>query len=327
MINPISLAATLAVAIAAIGPAAAQQKVLRFGHVYETLHPTHKASVAAAEHMAKCTENAVRVSIFPASQLGSENALNEQIRFGGVDIILTGQLFASTAYKPLAVGGAPFIFRDRGHALAYRTSPVFRELMAEYNKATGQHMLAAGYFGAFNVSSNRPIRTPDDMKGLKVRVPNTPMYMSFPKAAGANPTPIAFAEVYLALQQGVVEASINPLSVTYAFKYYEVQRYVNLTNHLVEYAIMIYSDNAWKSLDPVQRKCAQAMADLYGDLSTKEIVQQEDNLRQEMTHKKMIQFIDPDKEAFRRATAGVIAELIKEGQFSAHLVERVRAVK
>jgi tripartite ATP-independent transporter DctP family solute receptor len=323
------LAAALvgAALVALPGTAEAQQRVLKYGHVYETSHPMHAASVAAAEHMQKCTGNAIKVDIFPASQLGSEVALNEQIRFGGVDIILTGQLFAAQSYKPIAIGAAPYIFRDRDHALAYRTSDVLKDLMAEYNKITGQHMMSAGYFGAFNVSSNKSIVKPEDMRGLKIRVPNVPLYMAFPRAVGANPTPVAFAEVYLALKQGVVEASVNPLPVTYAFKFYEVQKYVALTGHLVEYAMLIFGDPAWKQLNEAQRKCAQEMADVYADQSSKAIVDQENSLRAEMTSKNLIQFTDPDKAAFQAASAGVIDELIREGQFSRQLVERVRAVR
>jgi tripartite ATP-independent transporter DctP family solute receptor len=308
-------------------PALSQQRVLKFGHVYEPSHPMHAASVAAAEHMQRCSGNAFKIEVYPASQLGSEVALNEQVRFGGVDIILTGQLFAAQAYKPIAVGAAPYIFRDRDHALKYGSSDVLKGLMGEYNRITGQHMLSAGYFGAFNVSSNKPITKPEDMRGLKIRVPNVPLYMAFPRAAGANPTPVAFAEVYLALKQGVVEASVNPLPVTYAFKFYEVQKYVALTGHLVEYAMLIVGDPAWKRMNEAQRTCAAEMAQVYADQSTKAIVAQEDRLRAEMTSKGMIQFTDPDKAAFQRVTAGVLDELIREGQFSHELVERVRAIR
>ena len=316
--------------VVAYGPshsALAQGRELKYAHVYEIAHPMHKASVAAADELARCTGGALKAAVHPASTLGSERQLNDLIGIGGVDIMLTGQLFAANFYKPLAVGAAPYIFTSRDQALAYRTSPVLKELMAGYNKATGQHMLAAGYFGAFNVSSNKPITKPDDMKGLKIRVPDVALYTMFPRALGANPAPIAFAEVYLALQQGVVEASVNPLPVTYAFKYYEVQKYVNLTQHLFEYALLIVGDHVMKDLNASQRICVQKAADVYGDQSSREIVDQENNLRVEMTAKKMIQFTDPDKAAFQRASAGVIDDLIKQGQFSRELVDRVRAVK
>jgi tripartite ATP-independent transporter DctP family solute receptor len=318
----LGLVATLSVSAPALA-----QRVLRFAHVYETSHPMHAASVAAAEHFGRCTQGTFRMEVFPASQLGSERSLNEQLRFGGVDVILTGQLFAANDHRPLAVGAAPYIFESRDQALAYRKSAVFRELMEGYNRATGQNMLAAGYFGAFNVSSNRPIHGPADMRGLRIRVPDVPLYMAFPRAVGANPTPVAFAEVYLALQQGVVEASVNPLPVTYAFRFYEVQRYVALTGHLVEYAMFVASGNLTRQLNAPQRACLQEAADLYADRATEAIVRQEDELRAIMTERRLIQFTDPDRAAFRQATAGVIEDLIRQGQFSRELVERVRAIR
>lgn len=321
-------AVTVGVGILLGGAAVASaQKVLKYGHVYEPVHPMHKASVAAADHIKACTKGGIRVDVYPSSQLGKETALNEQVRFGGVDIFLTGQLFASGAYSPLAAGAAPYIFRDRDHALKYRTSDVLKELMAGWDKATGQHMLSAGYFGAFNFSSNKPVYKPEDMKGLKIRVPDAPLWMAFPRAVGANPTPVVFAEVYLALKQGLVEASVNPLPVTYAFKFYEVQKYVVLTGHLVEYAVFIVGDHVWKTLSPAERKCMQEGADLYADRSTREIVEQEDTLRAKMEREGLIKFIDPDREAFRKATAHVIDELTKQGLWPQAIVDRIRAIK
>ena len=154
---------TVLIAYGSSPSALAQGCELKFAHVYETTHPMNKASVAAANELARCTGGALKATVHPASALGSERQLNDLIRVGGVDIILTGQLFAANFYKPLAVGAAPYIFISREQALAYRTSPLLKELMAGYNKATGQHMLSAGYFGAFNVSSNKPITKPSVM--------------------------------------------------------------------------------------------------------------------------------------------------------------------
>ncbi|MEZ5864598.1 MAG: TRAP transporter substrate-binding protein DctP [Geminicoccaceae bacterium] len=117
-------------------PAAATE--FKLGHVYEASHPIHTAAVAAAEQFAACTDGAHTIQVYPASQLGKETALNEQIQFGGVDMILTGQIFASSNYPALAIGAAPYIFRDRDHALAYRDSDVFKDLMAGWSEATGQ---------------------------------------------------------------------------------------------------------------------------------------------------------------------------------------------
>lgn len=302
------------------------ETVLKLGHVYETEHPMHTAALDAALHMKECTGGEILIEVFPASQLGKETALNEQIRFGGVDIIFTGQNFAAGAYPALAIGAAPYIFRDRDQALRYRTSDVFKELWQGWEEATGQHINAAAYFGAFNVSSNDPIRTPDDMKGMKVRVPDAPLYMAFPEAAGANPTPVAFAEVYLALQQGVVSASVNPLPVTYAKKFYEVQDYVALTNHLIEYVLWVTGDHVWSALTGEQQACLQETAERFGDASSALVVEQEDSLRAKMTAEGMIEFTDPDVDAFIEVTEGARQKLVDELGVSADTVARIKAL-
>lgn len=309
------------------GASAADAAVFKLGHVYEANHPIHTAAVAAAEQFNQCTGGTQSIEVFPASQLGKETALNEQIRFGGVDIMLTGQIFASSAYEPLAVGAAPYIFRDRDHALAYRTSDVFKDLMAGWSEATGQKMLGAAYFGAFQVGSkDKPVNTPEDMKGLKIRVPDSPFYKAFPEAVGANPTPIAFAEVYLALQQGVVQATVNPVPVIYAKKFYEVLDYVAMTNHLVEYVLWVTGGHVWSALNEAERACMQEAVDTFGAQATEEVVRQEDDLQTLMAEKGWVEFTNPDPAPFQALSASVVEDGIAEGRWSQETVERIRAL-
>ncbi len=315
--------AMLAFALAA-GSAAATE--FKLAHVYDVAHPMHKAAAEAADAFKACTSGRHTITIYPSSQLGSENAINEQVRFGGVDIIFTGQIFASSTYKPLAIGAAPFIFKDKEQALRYRTSPVFKELWDGWNKATGQHILSAGYFGAFNVTSNTPVEKPEDMKGMKIRVPDAPLWLAFPKAVGANPTPVALAEVYLALNQGVVTASANPLPITHAFKFYEVQKYVNPTAHMHEYVFWVLGNHVMSRLDAADKDCMQKAANVYADSSTRQITEQESNLRKEMEEKKLITFTKPDIAAFQQATASVVEQLAKDLGVSPELVAKLRGI-
>ena len=311
---------------ATMGAVPGQAIEFKLGHVYEVSHPMHVAAVAAAEQFKACTQGRHSITVYPTSQLGNENALNEQIRFGGVDIIFTGQIFASSAYKPLAIGAAPFIFKDRAQALRYRDSAVFKELWAGWNKATNQHILSAGYFGAFNVTSNTPVEKPADMRGMKIRVPDAPIWLAFPRAVGANPTPVALAEVYLALQQGVVTASANPLPITFAFKFHEVQKYVNPTAHLIEYVFWIAGDHVMSRLQPADRDCMQKAADLYAERSTKLIVEQEDGLRARMEAEKLFTFTKPDIPAFQAALAPTVEQMAKDLGVSADLLARLRGI-
>jgi TRAP-type C4-dicarboxylate transport system substrate-binding protein len=115
-------------------------------------------------------------------------------------------------------------------------------------------MLAPIYYGARDVTSNKPIHSPADMKGMKIRVPDAPLMLMFPKSVGANPSPIAFNEVYLALQQGVVEAQENPLPTIKAKKFYEVQKYITLTQHMLDSQAIIISGSRWAKLSDADKK-------------------------------------------------------------------------
>src|SRR3954469_13706062 len=166
----LKLIAACALAAAAVAPGLAQaQTKLKWAHVYETSEPYHKWSVWAGDEIKKRTNGRYEVQVFPASTLGKESDITQGLTLGTVDIILTGASFASSSYKPLAVTYFPFIFRDAEHQLKYANSEVFQDLAAGYEKATGgNHIVATTYYGARQVTSNRPIAKPEDMKGLKI---------------------------------------------------------------------------------------------------------------------------------------------------------------
>jgi len=205
------MSVALAVAFALGGPAAAlAQQKLKFAHVYETSEPYHTAAVWAAGEIAKRTSNRYTMDVFAASALGSETQINQGLSLATVDVLYTGQLFAGRSFGPISIGGAPFVFRDFDHWQKFSRSPLFEELKAGYQKgAGGNTVVAITYYGNRQTTSNKPLNKPEDMKGLKIRVPDAPLYTLFPRAVGANPTPIAFAEVYLALQNGTVDAQEN----------------------------------------------------------------------------------------------------------------------
>ena len=213
--------------------AVAQQK-LKFAHVYETSEPYHTYAVWAGGEIAKRTNNRYSIDVFPASQLGNETQINQSLSLGTVDMIYTGQAFAARTYPPISIGGAPYMFRDFDHWKKYSASPVLAELMDGYFKKGNNKPIAAFYYGVRHTTANKAINKPEDMKGLKLRVPDAPLYIMYPKIAGANATPIAFAEVYLALQNKTVDAQENPLPTILAKKFYEVQTHVNLTGHITE---------------------------------------------------------------------------------------------
>ncbi|MBU0736469.1 MAG: sialic acid TRAP transporter substrate-binding protein SiaP [Alphaproteobacteria bacterium] len=224
------------------------ETVLKWAHVYETSEPFHTDSVWAAEEIGKRTEGRYKIDVFPASQLGKEADINQGLKLGTVDIIISGSSFAARDHNPIGVTYYPYIFRDPSHLLAYTKSDVFKKLTAGYEEKTGNHIVAVSYYGTRHTTSNRPIGKCADMEGLKIRVPDVPAYLAMPRACGANTTPIAFAEVYLALQNGTVEAQENPLTTIEAKKFYEVQKNIVLTGHIVDHLNTVVSKTRWASL-------------------------------------------------------------------------------
>jgi tripartite ATP-independent transporter DctP family solute receptor len=288
-------------ALVACASAMAQTK-LKWAHVYESSEPYHKEALWAAQEIAKRTGNRYQIEVFPASTLGKETDINQGLTLGTVDIIYTGQLFAGRTFGPLAIGGAPFMFRDFDHWKRYRESPLFKELSDGYQqKSGGNHVSALTYYGERHVTSNKPINKPEDMKGLKIRVPDAPLYTMFPRAVGANPTPIAFAEVYLALQNGTVDAQENPLPTIDAKKFYEVQKYIVLTGHITDALLTIVGGPTWNKLSDADKKIFDEVLREAANRCTNEIVDIEKNLGAEFT-KRGKNVVKVDRKPFRDAT-------------------------
>ena len=276
-----AVAGVAATGLAVLGARRARaQTVLKWAHVYEITEPYHEQALWAAKEIEKRTNGAYAIEVFPASQLGNENQINEGLGLGTVDLIYTGQLFAGTFYGPIAIGGAPFMFRDFDHWDKYRHSDLFKTLADGYAEASGNHVLAMTYYGARHATSNKPILKPEDMEGLKIRVPNAPLYQMFPLAVGANPTPIAFAEVYLALQQGTVDAQENPLPTIQAKKFYEVQKDINLTGHITDALLTIAGGPAWGAMSAEDQQALSEVAEKTATCASDQIIQKEKELVQ-----------------------------------------------
>lgn len=293
---------TAALASATAVPSlASAETVLKWAHVYEASEPYHTCAVAASDKLKAATDGRYSIEVYPASSLGKEVDINEGLGLGTVDIIYTGQLFAGRAYGPIAIGGAPYMFRDYDHWDKYRNSDLFKELSEGYEKATGNRITSLTYYGERHVTSNVEISKPEDMEGLKIRVPNAPLYMMFPKATGANPTPIAFAEVYLALQQGTVDAQENPLPTIQAKKFYEVQKYINLTGHISDSLLTIVGGPAWNGMDTADQDALEEVLDDTAACATGEVKQKEQELA-EWFRGQGVTVNELDRKPFREAT-------------------------
>ncbi len=234
-------------------PALSQTK-LKWAHVYETSEPFHTESVWDAQEFAKRTNNKYQIEVFPASQLGKETDINQGLTLGSVDVIISGSSFAARSHPPIGVTYYPFTFKSPEHLLAYTKSDIYKELTKGYEEKTGHVITATTYYGTRHTTSNRAIKNCSDMKGLKMRVPDVPAYLAMPRSCGANTTPIAFAEVYLALQNGTVEAQENPLTTIEAKKFYEVQKHIVLTGHIVDHLNTVVAKGTWAKFSDAEKK-------------------------------------------------------------------------
>src|SRR6266536_2781944 len=255
---------------ATAGPASAQTK-LKWAHVYEISEPYHTQALWAADEIKKRTNGKYEIQVFPASQLGNENQINEGLGLGTVDMIYTGTSFAGSIHKPLAISGAPFMLRDFSHWKAYRDSKLFRDIAKGYEDKTKHKVIALTYYGERMVTANKEIKKPEDMKGMKLRVPPAPLYLMLAKSVGANATPIAFAEVYLALQQGTVDGQENPLPTIMAKKFYEVQSHIMLTGHITESLLTIVGSHVWPKLSDADKKVFEEVLSEAATKATKQI--------------------------------------------------------
>lgn len=325
-----SLVLILAAAVCALlafSPAQAAKK-LKWAHSYEVDNPYHTMALWASEQIAKRTDGKFEIKVYPASSLGKEVDINEGLTLGTVDIVHTSAAFTGRTYAPLAMSTYPYVFRNLDHFYAFSKSDLFREFADEYEKITGSHVFCTSYYGARNVTTTKlQVRTPEDMKNLKIRIPNAPAYGMFPRAVEANPTPIAFAEVYLALQQGVVDAQENPLTIIKFKKFYEVQKYISLTQHMLDNLVTIAGGHLWNSLSKDEKKIFTDVMAQMSEKISKSIEDAEGELVEWFEKQGNIVIKDVDRKAMARKVAEFYQKNQKEMPWDEALWNRLQAIE
>ncbi len=300
------------------------QTTLKWAHVYETSEPYHTQALWAADEIKKRTNGRYQIEVFPASQLGKETDINQALSLGTVDIIYTGMAFAGRLYPPMSIASGPFIFRDFNHWQAFRNGPVFREVAKGYEDKSGHKIVGYTYYGQRHLTANKMVTKPEDMKGMKLRVPDAPLFVMFPRAVGANPTPIAFAEVYLALQNGTVDAQENPLPTIDAKKFYEVQKYIILTGHITESLVTIVAGGTWTRLSEADRKIFSDVLWEASSRATSEIVAAENKLVADF-EKRGKTVVKVDRGPFIQAVQKAVTA--PDAPWPRDLYDRVQAIK
>jgi C4-dicarboxylate-binding protein DctP len=277
-----------------------------------------------AEMVKERTDGKVEVEIYPASQLGNEKEITDAVAMGTLDFALCGFGEVAKRYSPALIFDGPFIFRDREHQARVYKSDMFAELMKDM-ESVGISMVSPGYYGTRHVTTTKtPATTPADLKGLKLRCPDQPMFVGVTSVMGATPTPMAFAEVYLALQQGVADGQENPAAAITSMKFYEVQKYLVKTGHIIQGNHIFGSTKTLSKLpEDIQQVIAEAGSEV-SDWAIQESFRIEDELLAGLEGKGMT-IVEPDLTTFVAAAQPLYKEY--ESKWGKGLLESIRAVK
>ncbi|MBQ4567877.1 MAG: DctP family TRAP transporter solute-binding subunit [Desulfovibrio sp.] len=298
---------------------------LKLGHIAEPENPYGQGADYFAKLVKERTNGEVEIKVYPSSQLGNQRDLVEGLTFGTVDMTLTGTAVMGNFVPEVAVFDLPFIFRDVQHA--YKALDTVGMELCKKGEARGMITLAIWENGVRHMTNNaRPIRKPEDMKGLKFRVMEQPVYIEMMRSLGASPTPMAMSELYTALQKGVIDGQENPLAHIATKRFYEVQKHISLSGHTYAAEPVLISTIAWKKLTPAQqeilRKAAEDTRDwqrqLCRDLEGKFMQTILDSGKSEVN-------ADVDKAAFAEATRGVWDIYIK--RFGDSSIKAIQAIQ
>ena len=256
-----------------------QARTLVLGHGAAPGNPRTLATDVFAQLVSETTGGKLTIDIQGSEKLGSDVEMLQAIQVGGLDLTANSQGPLGTFVPEVVLFGLPFLFAQPPDAWSLLDGPIGDQMAALCEKK-GFKVLAWWDNGIRQVSNNvRPIKKPEDLKGIKLRTPQDPMTIDIFKALGANPTPLAFGELYLALRQGTVDGQENPLVNIWASKLYEVQKYISMTGHKYECTPFIISVKVWESLSPEEQKAVQNAAKLAGTYQRLELVRQDGELR------------------------------------------------
>ncbi len=254
-----------ALAVLALGISSCKQtekhKVLKLAHSLEQVHPVHKAMVHMAETLKEKSNGQLEIEIYPSGQLGSEQQCVELLQIGSLAITKVSAAVLESFTNNFQVLGLPYIFTSREQAFKVLDGPIGDELLVstEPFNIRGLCFYDAGYRSFYNIS--KPINHPDDLKGMKIRVMQSQTAMALVRAMGGSPTPIAWGELYTALQSGVVDGAENNPPSLYTSHHYEVCKYYSINEHTMVPDVLIISSVIWNKLNEQERKWLQEAAD------------------------------------------------------------------
>lgn len=290
--------------------ALAASVVLKLGHIAETTNPYAMGADHFAELVKQKSKGDIEVKVFPSSQLGAQKELIEGLIYGTVDMTLTGTAELGTFQPQMALFDMPFLFKDRAHA--YKALDTVGMELGKPLEAKGIKLLGYMENGIRHMTNNtRPVKTPADMKGLKIRVMNNKVYVEMMKSLGASPTPMAFSELYSAMQQGTVDGQENPSAHIFTKRFYEVQKYASKTGHAYAPEPVLISMVSWKKLNPSQQAIIQSAATESIAWQRKLSEKLDTEFWDKIKATGKIEVIEVDRKPFMEATQTIYKQLSK----------------
>ena len=308
----------------AAGEATADEPIeIVISHIADENHTWHKGSEKFKEVAEEKSGGRLKVTIYPNSQLGNEiDTIQSILTGGGCDITFTAESMQTYA-EELGVIGMPYAIKSEEQLYKVLDGEVGKE-MEEIMLNSGMRVLGYYVRGPRNITSNTPIKTPDDLKGFIIRTPQSPMTVAAFEAMGAKPTPMAFSEVFTSLQQGVINGQENPLAMIKSGSLYEVQKYVNETEHLRAWVYIAMGEKKYQSLPDDLKEVVNEAAKEAQAYEHELFLEDEKKLKSELEEKGM-EFIEVDQSLFsEKAIPGVEAVLTDKQKA---LYDKIKAVQ
>lgn len=296
-----------------LSAAEAQDKiVIKWGDVVAADHPSVIMINNIAESVKAKTNGRIEIQSYPGGQLGGSRDMIEAVGMGTQEIVTEGAANFGQWVPSISIVEAPYIWRDVNHLMAVMAGPIGEDLNKQLVEKRGMRILGATYYGTRQLTStDKEIKSVADMKGFKLRVPENEVFMAMAKTWGASPTPMNFNELYLALRQKVVDGQENPLPTISSGKFFEVQKYLVLTGHVMTPRLVVINDAFWQKLSEEDRAILKDAIQEGIAYNNEEILKREKDLLADFEAKGMT-VITPNVEEFRQAVLNVVPAQFEE---------------
>lgn len=284
------------VTLALSATAMAADMTLKLGHPANEDNIWHKASEVFAKEVEAETDGRIKVEIYPNETLGKEMDVINGMQLGTVSMTITGESLQN--YAPLAaLLAVPYAYKSLEQMDEVASGPLGKKIEEQIIEKVGIRPIAYFARGPRELTSNRPIKTPDDLNGLKMRVPNVPLFLNVWKGLGASPTPMAFSEVFTSLQNGTIDAQENPLALIKSANFNEVQKYVNMTDHVRSWIYLTLSEMDWQQMSEEDQQAIMRAAKKAQEWEREHFIADEEATRKELEDKG-VTFVEVDNAAF-----------------------------